>query len=269
MNNSIDVRALTGKLWAKKWGFVIAWVVTAVVTYAATFLMPIKWEASTEFTPEYNLMESKLFQEILYDYDTEVELPKTADVLLPVMYDGIMHDVVYMSVLAQQTVVDSEGKTMTIGEVYGKGSKGSSGSKGSKNKVYERMSKNITCAQTRKRTTVTIRATAADAEIAQQIANIAREQLADYIATYRADVIARNVEHYGKLATVNKLAAKMYEMAQIEAERHQPIFAVIRQASVPSRPKSPRRLMLTGVMLILMTLGMTCWCWREDIVEWL
>lgn len=262
-NSSINLAALIGKLWAHKFAFLLAWILTAVISYAATFLMTPKWESTTEFVPEYNLREMKYFQDLVEDYELDTKVGPQGDAIHPTIYAALIDGSNYMWELGQMKVTDINGTERSVFEFY------QHKSDKRLNDAYDRMHDDITCKRTRRNEAVKISARATDPLVAQQIATLARELLADYIQRYRDERNERNLAHYRSLAGSNPMSQALAQIAEVEASQHQPVFVVLQQAAKPERSVYPHRLRISAFMVFLVTLLLTCWYWRRDIPEWL
>lgn len=253
---------MLAELWAAKWEFVIVWVVVGVVTFGATYLIPRKWKAQTEFVPEYNLQERRALQQVAWDLGIDAVLNTSGTVIQPIHYAGIVEDREFLRELSGRPVIDSKGEEHPIYDHFSRRLK-------SPELVYDRMSEMITAKQIRKENSCLITVEAEDPAVAAGVANICREQLAIYIERNQQQVRERNMRCYAELAGTNITARTLYEMAEIDALNHQPVFAVIRNADIPLRTSSPRRLMITCVALVLATIVVMCKAWRKRIPEWL
>lgn len=263
MNHSAqNIKEMLAELWSAKWTFVIVWVVVAVVVYGCTFLLTPKWKSQTEFVPEYNLQERRALQQVAWDLNIDAALNSSSTVLWPIVYPGIIQDDAFLRELGAKKVLTQQGDTVTIFEHYSRGLN-------DPGRVYARMNKMISGKQIRKENSFLLTVLAEDPLVSAQVAELCRDQLAAYIERDKDMVRARNLACYADLKDTNETARMLYEMAEIDAKHHQPVFAVIRSASVPFRKDSPRRLVITCVALILATLGVMCWAWRNRIPEWL
>lgn len=265
MNSSQSARnisAMFSELWRAKWAFVCTWIIVGAGTFAATYLWPCKWKAQTEFVPEYNLQERRALQQVAWDLGIDAALNTSATVIQPIHYAGMIEDREFLRELGERPVRDSKGEMKPIIEHYNKRLK-------SPEQVWGRMSKMISGKLIRKENSCLITAIAEDPVVAAGVANICREQLAIHIAQNQQQVRERNLKCYAELAETNQTARTLYEMSEIDAQNHQPVFAVIRSANAPVRPESPRRLMITVVALMLTTLVVMCWAWRKRIPDWL
>ena len=266
-NSSRNIREMWAELWSAKWVFIVVWFIVGAGTFAATYLMPRKWKGQTEFVPEYNLQERRALQQVAWDLGIDAALNTSGTVIQPILYPGIIEDREFLRELSSRPVADSKGEIKPIYEHYSMGSFGRELK--SPEHVYDNMGKKISGKQIRKENSCLISAVAKDPVVAAGVANICREQLAIYIERNQTQVRERNLKCYAELAESNTTAKTLYEMAQIDAQNHQPVFAIIRNAEVPLRPESPRRLVITFVALVLATLGVMCWAWRKRIPEWL
>lgn len=266
-NSSRNIQEMWAELWSAKWVFVLVWVIVGVGTFGATYLMPRKWKAQTEFVPEYNLQERRALQQVAWDLGIDAALNTSGTVIQPILYQGIIEDREFLRELSGRDVRDSQGEVKPIYDHYSVGSFGRELK--SPEHVYDNMSKMISGKQIRKENSCLITAVAEDPVVAAGVANICREQLAMYIERNQRQVRERNLKCYAELADSNTTARTLYEMAQIDAQNHQPVFAIIRNADIPLRTESPRRLVITFVALVLATLATMCWAWRKRIPEWL
>ena len=263
MNQSArNIQEMFAELWAAKWVFVVVWVVVAVATFGLTYLITPKWKSQTEFVPEYNLQERRALQDVAWDLNIDAALNSSSTVLWPIVYPGIIADGAFLKQLGEKEVVDSKGVRMTVFAHYSRGLKDAG-------RVYGRMSKRITGKQIRKENSFLLTVLAEDPAVATQVATLCREQLAEFIERDKDQVRQRNLACYAALAESNQTARMLYEMAEIDAQHHQPVFAVIRNASEPFKKDSPRRLVITFVALVFATLAVMSWAWRKRIPEWL
>ena len=263
MNHSAqNIKEMWAELWSAKWTFLIMWIVVAVVVYGATFLLTPKWKAQTEFVPEYNLQERRALQQVAWDLNIDAALNSSSTVLWPIVYPGIIQDDAFLRELGAKKVLTAQGDTVSVFDHYSRGLK-------DPGRVYARMNKMISGKQIRKENSFLLSVSAEDPLVAAQVAELCRDQLAAYIERDKDMVRARNLACYADLKDTNETARMLYEMAEIDAKHHQPVFAIIRSASVPFRKDSPRRLVITCVALILATVCMMGWTWRKRIPEWL
>lgn len=250
------------ELWAAKWVFLLVWIIVGAGTFSATFLMPRKWKGQTEFIPEYNLLERRALQQVAWDLGIDAALNTAGTVIQPIHYAGIVADREFLRELSSLPVVDRKGETKPIYDHYCRKLK-------TPEQVFDRMGEMIGCKQIRKENSCLITAEAEDPVVAAGVANRCRELLAVHIERNQQLVRERNLRCYAELADQSLTARTLYEMAQIDAMNHQPVFAVIRSAEVPLKTESPRRLMLTAAALVLATLITMCWAWRKRIPDWL
>jgi len=263
MNQSArNIKDMFAELWSAKWVFLLVWIVVAVIVYASTFLITPKWKSQTEFVPEYNLQERRALQQVAWDLNIDAALNSSSTVLWPIVYPGIIQDNAFLRELGAKPVLNANGDTTTIFEHYDCGLK-------DPGRVYARMEKMISGKQIRKENSFLLTVTAEDPLVAAQVAELCRDQLAAYIERDKDQVRQRNLACYADLKDSNQTARMLYEMAEIDAAHHQPVFAIIRSASVPFKKDSPRRLVITFVALVFATLGVMGWAWRKRIPEWL
>ena len=263
MNQSArNIQEMFAELWAAKWTFVIVWVAVAVVVYASTFLFAPKWKSQTEFVPEYNLQERRALQDVAWDLNIDAALNSSSTVLWPIVYPGIIADNAFLRELGAKPVLTAKGDTVSIYGHYSRGLK-------QPGEVYARMAKRISGKQIRKENSFLLTVLAEDPLVAAQVAELCRDQLAAYIERDKDLVRQRNLACYAELKETNQTARMLYEMAEIDAKHHQPVFAIIRSADVPFKKDSPRRLVITFVALVFATLAVMCWAWRKRIPEWL
>lgn len=261
MNEHIDVKALLGKLWAHKLVFILAWVGTAIVVGAGSFLLPRKWQSSVKMVPEYNLQESLALQELFQEMGTELRIGESGDAFAPASYGDVISDADFLHTLAAQTVTDQSGVAHTVASCYPKAK--------NESHLYELLREDITCKVSRKTGTITLSAIANDPAVAQQMVMMIYDQLAARIAAYRHEKAQRNVDYYAQLADNGPVSAAMYEMAQIRLESHQPEFIIVQHAEVPICKIAPKRATMVIIGLLLVTLCLVGFYWRKDIVEWL
>jgi len=261
VNNPIAVKDLFQKLWNQKNVFIIVWIVTIVVVGAGTYLIPRKWQSSTMIVPEYNLEERLEMQKILSELSTEIRVGASGDAISPMLYGEVIQDARFLEELSQQEVKDKKGRTYPIATLYPKAE--------CKEKMYEEMREDIQCKLSRKNESILLSAKAKDPLVAQQIAVLTCQQLATYLTNYRTEKAQRNLTYYQQLSNSSPVAARMYEMAKIRLEEHQPSFVVIQEAEVPIRTIAPQRIKIVSIAWLLVTLGMVVWYWRKDISEWL
>lgn len=263
MNHSAQhIQEICRELWEAKWTFLVVWIIVAAVTFGATYLVTPKWKAQTEFVPEYNLQERRALQQVAWDLNIDAALNSSSTVLWPIVYPGIIADGEFLRQLGEKEVTNSKGEKTTIYQHYSRGLK-------EPGRVYERMEKNISGKQIRKENSFLLTVLAEDPVVAAQVANLCREQLADFIEADKDQVRQNNLACYAELKDNNQTARMLYEMAEIDAQHHQPVFAVIRSASAPIKKDSPRRVVITALALVLATLLLMGWTWRKHIPEWL
>lgn len=265
--NQLNTRAMMAKLWAKKWILLGIWAVVAIAAYGATYLLKVQYDAETEFIPEYNMQEWKALQEVVWDMNIEGSVMPSGTVLSPSVYGGIISGKAYIDTLSAKTVTLTDGTEVDIRKYYTEVSKLTK-----EPSYYEDMEDFIQCDQTRRRSTVTITATASDPQVAAQIANHARLVLEDFIVRNLTATRQRNLQHYAKVCetdATNALARTLYEWARIDAEQHQPVFSVLREAVAPMTPVAPRRIAITLIALLVAVLSSVIWVWRKDIAEWM
>lgn len=260
--NPIDVKALLLKLWAKKKVFLIVWVATAAVVYGLTYLFPVQWQAKTEFVVNYNTQEWRTTQEIAWNSNIETELAPSGSVYSMKLFPTIMESAAYLNRLKETPLTSADGRT--VAQVLLR--------RDTVQKLPEQLEilrEKIVYKENKKTNAASISVTAYDPAQAVEIATLAREQLADIIAADRRANRLRNLQTYERCRETNATAQLLYDIARIELEREEPVFAIACEAEEPFRPESPRRVRITLVALLLMTLGLTIWYWRKDIPEWL
>lgn len=260
-SDHVDVRALMGKLWNHWWVFLIVWIGTVVIVGAATYLLPRKWQCKTKIVPEYNLQETLAFQRIFYEMGTNLQISATGDAITPDTYADVIGDYLFLQELSQKQVTDVNGTMHKIADLYPQAK--------SEGHLYDLMREDIECKPSRKDESIGIAVTAQDPAIAQQITTMIVEQLSTYLSAYRQEKAQRNVDYYAPLAEQGQVAAAMYEIAKVRLQEHQPMFIVLQHAEFPNRTVSPRRVVMVGLALLLVTLGLIIFYWREDIPEWL
>lgn len=258
----IDVKALLLKLWAKKYVFLIVWIATAIVAYGLTFLLPVKWKAKTEFVENYNFQEWRNIQELAWNDHIENLLAPSGSVYNTQLFPTIVESAAYLNRLMETPLESANGHT--IAEVLLRKYIGLPHAE----QLYLLREK-IVCKENKKTEAMSISVTAYDPAQAVEIATIAREQLADFIAADRRANSLRNLQSYERCRENNATARLLYDVTRIELEREESVFAIVCEAEEPFRPASPRRLVITLAALLLMTLGLTCWYWRKDIPKWL
>lgn len=260
--NPIDVKALLLKLWAKKYVFLTAWVATAVVAFGLTFLLPVEWKVKTEFVVDYNVQEWKNIQAIAWNGRMETPIAPSGSVYSTLLFPTIVESAAYLDRLMETPLESAEGRTVAEVLLH-------QDTIETHAKQLNILRDKITCKEDKKTLAMGITVTAYDPAQAIEIATLAREQLADIIATDRRANRLRNLQSYEQNRESNPTAQMLYDIARMELDREEPVFAVIREAEEPERPASPRRMVITFVALLLMTLGLTTWYWRKDIPEWL
>lgn len=260
--NSIDVKALLLKLWAKKYVFLTTWVVTAVATFGLTFLLTVRWEASTEFVEQHNLQEWRNLQSIAWNSSIDAELAPSASVLQHNLFPSIVNSASFLDELMAQPLVSAQGQTIRAVMLQ----------KDTLKRHVEQLDivrNYVSCKVQRRTGIVTLSVTTTTAESAVEATTIARELLANRVNQDLLQARERNLTSYEQNKDNNATAALLYDITRLELSREEPIFAVLSEAEEPLRPTSPRRLMLTALALVLVTMGMTCWYWRKDIPQWL
>lgn len=260
--NPIDVKALLLKLWAKKMYFFAAWVVIAIGTYGATFLMTVRWEASTEFVEQYNLQEWRNLQSIAWNSGIDAELAPSTSVLQHNLFPSIVNSASFLNELMAQPLASAQGQTIRAVMLQ----------KDTLRRPVEQLDiarHFVTCKVQRRTGIVTLSVTTTTAESAVEATTIARELLANRVTQDLREARERNLSSYEQNKGNNATAALLYDITQLELSREEPVFAILSEAEEPLRPTSPHRLLLTLLALVLVTTGMTCWYWRKDIPEWL
>lgn len=260
--NRIDVHAQLLKLWAKKRVFLAVWIVTAVVAYGLTYLLPVRWQAKTEFVEDYNIQEWQDIQVLIRNGVFETTGSPSGSIYGPKLFPTIVGSATFLEQLMEKPLQSANGQT--VREVMLRRD-----TLQSRAKQIEIVRKMVSCAKNMSTLSVAIKVTAYEPSHAEEIATLAREQLAEFIATNRRANRLRNLQSYELNREESPTAQMLYEIARAKLDREEPVFAVIREAEVPFRPKSPRRLYITAIALLLMTLGLTIWYWRKDIPQWL
>lgn len=260
-SNHVDVRALMGKLWSHWWVFLLVWIGTVVLVGAATYLLPRKWQSSMKIVPEYNLQETLAFQRIFDEMGTGMRISAVGDAIAPITYADVVSDCLFLQELSQKQVTDVTGAQHKIADLYPQAK--------SEGHLYDLMREDIECKPSRKDESIALSVTAQDPAIAQQMTIMVCEQLSAHLSAYRQEKAQRNLDYYAQLADHGQVAATMYEIAQVRLQEHQPMFIVLQHAEFPNRTVSPRRVVMVGIALLLVTLGLIIFYWRKDIPEWL
>lgn len=260
-SNHVDVKALWGKLWNHWWVFLLVWIGTAVLVGGATYLLPRKWQCQMKVVPEYNLQETLAFQRIFDEMGVDMRISATGDAITPNTYADVITDCLFLQELSQKQVTDITGKQQTIVDLYPKSL--------NEGLLLARMREDITCKLSRKDASIVISVTAKDPVIAQQMTNMVCDQLSAYLSAYRLEKAQRNLDYYAQLSNQGQVAATMYEIAKVREQEHQPMFIILQHAELPYYPIFPKRAMIVGIFLLLVTLGLIVFYWREDIPEWL
>lgn len=261
--NPIDARAMVAKVWNKKWQLLCTWLCVAVAAYGLTYLQTPKYEADTEFVPEYNLQEWRTLQQIVWDMNVESHIHPAGTVLSPKVYSAIMEGREYIDELGTRRITTGKGDTTTIADYYTEMTHAEDAAR-----YYEAMQQLVICDITRRQSTVTITATAADAKVAAQVSTIARELLSEYVERNLTGVRRRNLAYYETLRDENELARTMYELAELDLKQHQPIFTILRESIEPYKPVSPRRIVTSLMALLIAMMASLIWVWRKDIPDW-
>lgn len=258
----IDVKALLLKLWAKKYVFLVVWFVTAIVAYGLTYLMPERWWARTEFVVDYNVQEWKNIQAIAWNGRMETPIAPSGSVYSPQFFPSIVESSTFLDELMATPLESANGRT--IGQVLLRRDTVAPHSK-----QLQKIRELVKCGENRVTSAMGITVIAYDAAQAVEIATVARQQLAAFIAADRRQNRLRNLETYERCREDNPTAQILYDMARMELQREEPVLAVVREAEEPFRPESPRRVRITALALILMTFCLMLWYWRKDIPQWL
>lgn len=260
--NSIDVKALLLKLWANKYIFLIVWVATAIVTYGITFLVPTKWEAKTEFVENFNFQEWKNLQTIAWNRNMQTSVAPSGSVYNQELYPTMVESAAYLNRLMATPLKSAEGRT--VQQVLLRRD-----TVAPHPEQLVKMRDMIVCKENNKTDAMYIKVTAFNAAQAAEIATVARMQLADLIAADRREKQLSNLHTYEACREDNLTAQMLYDITRMDMERQEPVFAVVSEAEEAARPVSPRRVRITLLVLVLVTLCMTGWYWRKDIPEWL
>lgn len=257
----IDVKALLAKLWNHKIAFIIAWVATILLVGGATFLLPRKWKSTIKILPEYNLQEALAMKSIFTEMGSSMDYNAMGDAFTPQVYKEIVNDSQFLENIAKEKVQDIEGNERMIEQLYAEAE--------TREQMYEDMRNDIECKLSKKDEIISISVVACDPVIAMRMANVIYAHLSAYVTAYRAEKAQHNLDYYAALKDNGSVYATLYQMAQVKLEEHQAPFVVIHHAEVPVIKESPKRIVIVLIFLVLVSLGMTGYYWREDIKEWL
>ncbi|MCQ2342800.1 MAG: Wzz/FepE/Etk N-terminal domain-containing protein [Paludibacteraceae bacterium] len=257
----IDVKKLWQKLWNHRLIFLFVWIGTILVVGAGTYLLPCKWKSTIKIIPEYNLQEALAMKSIFTNLGNNVEYNAMGDAFMPQVYKEIVNDAQFLEGLTAEVVQDRDGKEWTVEQLYSAAE--------TREQMYENMRNDIRCKLSTKDDIISISVVARDPVIAMQTANLTYRHLSAYISAYRQEKAQSNLNYYAPLKEQSSVYQTLYEVAQVKLEEHQAPFVVIRHAEVPIHKESPKRAVIVFIFLVLVTLGMTCYYWREDIKEWL